>query len=212
MDSSTDYGDLNKLARNKVNTALIADQWDELLRLAGSLKLGTVQAPDILRTLTRGQTPTALGQAAAELGRIAKTLHLLEYLQDEKYRRRILIQLNRGEQRHNLARVVHYGRRGELRARYHEGMEDHLGALGLVVNAITVWNTKYLQAVLDWLEVIGEAPNPEDLAHLSPLRYEHIHMLGRYRFNLHEDVKWGGLRPLRDPDNLETWPDLEWAA
>lgn len=52
---------------------LIADQWDELLRLAGSLKLGTVQAPDILRTLTRVQTPTALGQAAAELGRIAKT-------------------------------------------------------------------------------------------------------------------------------------------
>ena len=128
------------------------------------------------------------------------------------------------KQRHNLARVVHYGQRGELRARYHEGMEDHLGALGLVVNAIIVWNTKYLQAVLDWLEVIGEAPNPEDLAHLSPLRYEHIHMrpgpegavqaktLGRYPFNLHEDVKWGGLRPLRDPDNLETWSDLEWAA
>ena len=86
--------------------------------------------------------------------------------------RRILIQLNRGEQRYNLARVVHYGQRGELRARYHEGMEDHLGALGLVVNAITVWNTGYLQTVLDWLEVIGEAPNPEDLAHLSPLRYE----------------------------------------
>ena len=91
-------------------------------------------------------------------------------------------------------------------------MEDHLGALNLVINAIAVWNTKHLQVVLDWLEVIGEAPNPEDLAHLSPLRYEHIHMLGRYPFNLHEDVKWGGLRPLRDPDNLETWPDLEWAA
>ena len=91
-------------------------------------------------------------------------------------------------------------------------MEDHLGALNLVINAITVWNTKHLQVVLDWLEVIGEAPNPDDLAHLSPLWCEHIHRLDGYPFKLHEDLKWGGLGFPSHPDNLETWPDLEGVA
>jgi len=224
MDSSTDYGELNKLAGHKVNTTVIAEHWDDLLRLAGSLKLGTVQAPDILLSLTRGKTPTGLGRAAAELGRIAKTrtgpigaalsktLHLLEYIQDEDYRRRILIQLNRGELRNSLARVIHHGQRGEVRERYKESQEDHLSALGLIVNAVVVWNSRYLQAVLDWLEVVDESPKPEDVARLSPLRFEHINMLGRYHFDLHDEAKHGGMRPLRDPDTLETFEELWQAA
>jgi len=71
-----------------------------------------------------------------ELGRIAKSLYLLAYLDDETYRRRILTQLNRTESRHALARAVFHGQRGQLRQRYREGQEDQLGALGLVVNAI----------------------------------------------------------------------------
>jgi TnpA family transposase len=56
-------------------------------------------------------------------------------------RRRTLNQLNRGEDRHKLARAVFHGRRGELRQRYREGQEDQLSALGVVVNIIVLWNT-----------------------------------------------------------------------
>ena len=64
------------------------------------------------------------------------------YVDDEAYRRRILTQLNRGESRHSLSRAGFYGRRrGEVRQRYREGQEEQLGALGLVVNAIVLWNT-----------------------------------------------------------------------
>lgn len=79
-----------------------------------------------------------------ELGRLIKTRYLLQYIHDETYRRRILIQLNRGEGRHRLARVVYHGQRGEMRHRYREGQEDQLSALGLVVNAIVLWNTIYM--------------------------------------------------------------------
>ena len=64
------------------------------------------------------------GSALQELGRLVKTLYLLRFIDDEGYRRRILIQLNRGEGRHQLARVIFHGRRGELRQRYREGQED----------------------------------------------------------------------------------------
>ena len=89
--------------------------------VAGSLKLGTVSAIDIMRTLYRGDQPSVLGRAIKELGRIAKTLYLLNYVDDEAYRPRILTQLNRGEGRHGLARVIFHGQKGELRQGYREG-------------------------------------------------------------------------------------------
>jgi TnpA family transposase len=74
---------------------------------------------------------------------------------DEAYRRRILIQLNRGEARHRLARAVFHGQRGELRQRYREGQEDQLGALGVVVNAIILWNTRYMERAPKQLQGYG---------------------------------------------------------
>lgn len=130
VDPAAEYGPLDKLAAHKVRTGLITEHWDDLLRLAGSLKLGLVQAGGLMRTLQTNDRPTPLARALEELGRIIKTLYLLAYIGDEAYRRRILTQVNRGEDRHQLARVVFHGKRGELRQRYREGQEDQLGALG----------------------------------------------------------------------------------
>ena len=65
----------------------IAEHWDDLLRLSGSLKLGVVQATSVMRTLRIGDRPTKLAQAVAELGRIDKTIHALTYTDDEAKRR-----------------------------------------------------------------------------------------------------------------------------
>jgi len=197
ISKEDDYGPLNELSRHVVNSRLILDHWEDMLRLAGSLKLGRVKAAAVMRTLQRAGSLSGLGRAVAELGRAEKTLYLLAYVQDEAYRRRILVQLNRGEGRHALARAVFHGKKGELRQRYREGMEDQLGALGLVVNALVLWNTRYLQQALEqWQETEGDL-NPEDVARLSPLLHEHVNMLGRYDFTLPEAIAAGQLRPLR---------------
>ena len=99
--------------------------------------------------------PSTLARALGELGRINKTLYLLPYIDDETYRRRILTQLNRHEKRHSLAREVFHGRRGEVRQKYREGQEDQLSALGLVVNAIVLWNTLYMESALNHLRQTG---------------------------------------------------------
>jgi TnpA family transposase len=127
IDPQADSGELNALARQRVNLGLIAAHRDDLLRLAG------------------------LAQALAEFGRIDKTLHTLTYLDDENQRRCRLTQLNRGEGRHRLARAVFHGNRGELRQRYREGQEDQLRALGLVLNFMVLWNTIYMEAALERL-------------------------------------------------------------
>ena len=99
------------------------------MHIAGSLKLGTVQASELVRSLLKSDRPSSLAQAIIDAGRINKTLYLLNYVDDEDYRRRILTQLNRRESRHAVARAICHGQRGEIRKRYREGQEDQLGAL-----------------------------------------------------------------------------------
>ena len=201
LDPKADYGLLNSISANQLNLKRIAPHWDDMLRLAGSLKLGRVSAVGIMRTLQIGDKPTRLAQAIAEFGRIDKTLHTLTYLDDEVKRRDILTQLNRGEGRHSLARAVFHGKRGELRQHYREGQEDQLGALGLVLNMIVLWNTIYMEAALQQLRAESYPVEEADVARLSPLLHEHINMLGRYSFSMPEAVANGQLRPLRDPND-----------
>lgn len=208
IDNSANYGVLDGLTKNKINTDLITNNWDDMLRVAGSLKLGTVNATDLMRSLQRGNQPSNAAKALGELGRIIKTLYLLSYIDDETYRRRILTQINRGESRHSLSRTVFHGQRGEIRQRYREGQEDQLGALGLVVNVIVLWNTYYMDAAVNKLSSLGQATHREDIVRLSPLGRKHINMLGRYYFLLAEPILKGELRSLRDPYAPVDFDDL----
>lgn len=98
-----------------------------------------------------------LGLALADYGRVAKTLHLLAVLDpdDDSYRRTVNTQLTVQESRHRLARKLFFGQRGELRQRYREGQEDQLSALGLVLNAVVLWNTRYTDAAVHRLRTQG---------------------------------------------------------
>ena len=166
--------------------------WPDLLRLVASIHTGAVSAHDVIRMLASGGRPTQLGEALAHYGRIFKTLHVLAYVDDEPYRREIKAMRNLQEGRHDLARHVFHGRKGELRQRYREGMEDQLGALGLVLNCITLWNTVYLDAALDWLRADGYLVHHEDVARLSPYMRRHLNVHGHYSFQT---------RPTRRPSS-----------
>ncbi|MGG6548355.1 UNVERIFIED_CONTAM: transposase, partial [Prevotella sp. 15_C9] len=73
LEKEADYGALNDLSRHTLNERLIAAHWEDMLRLAGSLKLGKVGATSVMRTLQRGGSLSSSGRAIAELGRIEKT-------------------------------------------------------------------------------------------------------------------------------------------
>jgi TnpA family transposase len=152
INPDADYGRLNALVpdhKHLLDLDLIRRNWPDILRVIGSLSTGAIQASELMRVTQGGGTPTTLGRALAEYGRIAKTLHMLAFVDvDETYRRRIHVQLNTQESRHALARRILHGRRGQLYQPYRQGQEDQLGALGLVLNMVVLWNTRYLDAVL----------------------------------------------------------------
>lgn len=87
VDPKADYGELNTLARQRINLDRIAPDWDDVLRLIGSLKPGHVPAMGIMRTLQVDQRPTGLAMAIAEIGPIGKAIHTLDFIDDETRRR-----------------------------------------------------------------------------------------------------------------------------
>jgi hypothetical protein len=83
-----------------------------------------------------------------------------------------------------------------------DGME--LGALGVVVNALVLWTTRYMDKAIAHLRSEGVAVKPEDVARLSPLASKYFNVLGRYHFTVTDDaVRRGELRSLRNPNAFE---------
>lgn len=99
---------------------------------------------------------------------------------DSSYRRSLGKQLSVQESRHRLARKICHGNAGRIRQAYREGQEGQLKALGLVVNAVVLWNSRYLSAIVDQLRAQGVPVKDEDVARLSPLGHAHLNCLGRY--------------------------------
>jgi hypothetical protein len=115
------------------------------------------------------------------------------------------VQANLQEGRHALARKIFHGRAGQLYQRYQDGTEGQTGALGLVLIALVLLNTRYMDAAVTQLRDDGFDIRDEDVARLSPF-VRHINVFGRYSFQL-PDLP-GGPRPLRDKDAI----DEEWRA
>lgn len=164
------------------------------MRVAGSLKRGHVTASLLIGKLQASPRRNALTRALQEYGRVAKTLFVLRYLGSETYRRRIGVQLNKGESLHALRRFLFFAHQGQVRRSQLEDQANQASCLNLVTNAVIAWNTVYMAAVIDRLKAKGQHITSEDLVHLSPARYDHINPYGHYQFRVN---RWAGEKPLR---------------
>ncbi|HLG75482.1 MAG TPA: Tn3 family transposase, partial [Ktedonobacteraceae bacterium] len=191
-----DYGVLSPTLKKDIRDQLIVDRWDDLNRIAASLKDGLIRPSILVSKLQSMQRQNPLQQALQELGRMAKTLHILEYVDDPALRRRVLVGLNKGEHLHSLARDIAFGRQGRFHDRGYEAQQNRASALSLVINAIAVWNTRYFERAQAALAHQG-VPVPEQVwQHLSTLQWAHIHLNGSYHFT---DITLNAdFRPLRE--------------
>ncbi len=189
---------LGPLIGGSIHNKLIEQQFGEVLRLAASIRQGAVTASLILRKLGSYPRQNSLALALREIGRIERTLFMLAWLEDPALRRRVNAGLNKGEARNSLARAVFFNRLGEIRDRSFENQQHRASGLNLVVAAITLWNTVYLEraaAVLAKSRPVDSAL----LQHVSPLGWEHINLTGDYSWHTNKRIAKGGFRPLRNP-------------
>lgn len=191
------YPTLAGLIGGNVNVKHIRAHWDEILRLAASIKQGTVTASLMLRKLGSYPRQNGLAVALRELGRIERTLFALDWMQNVELRRRVQIGLNKGEAKNALARAVFLNRLGEIRDRSFENQRYRASGLNLVVSAIVLWNTVYLERAVQALRDSGKDVDDKLLSHLSPLGWEHINLTGDYIWRQSKQVEQGKFRPLR---------------
>lgn len=188
---------LTPMLGEKINVRLIRDCWDDILRLATSIKMGTVSASLLLRKLASYPRQNKLATALRELGRIERTLFTLDWMQSPILRRRATAELNKGELKHSLSRAVFFHRLGEVRDRSFEDQCLRASGLNLAIAAIVLWNTVYLENAVNWLKSQGVMIPEEYLQHLSPMSWEHINLTGDYIWNLKSVSSLDNLRPLR---------------
>jgi hypothetical protein len=131
----------------------------------------------------------ALTKGLQEYGKLNETIFILKYLQEPEYQKKITIQLNKGEALHALRRNIFIANKGKIRHRTQVDQLNQAMCLNLVVNAITVRNTVYMQAAIEQLKSGGYGVKDEDIKELSPARSEHINLYGKYYFNVEEGLK-----------------------
>jgi TnpA family transposase len=190
------YDALKPMIGGPLNLKVIRAHWDEILRLATSIKQGTVTASLMLRKLGSYPRQNGLAIALRELGRIERTMFILDWLQSVELRRRVNAGLNKGEARNALARAVFFYRLGEIRDRSFEQQRYRASGLNLVTAAIILWNTVYLERATN---AIRSAQSVDDsmLQYLSPLGWEHINLTGDYVWKVGAKIGAGQFRQLR---------------
>jgi TnpA family transposase len=196
MDRSMGTGLLAPLIGGMINTSVIEENWSEVLRLAASIRAGTVPPSVILRKIAAFPRQNALNRTLREMGRIERSIFTCDWLLDPGLRRRSHGNPNKGESRHALARAVFFHRLGELHDGTAEAMAYRASGLNLVVNAIILWNTTYLSRVVAYVRSQGVTLTDAALSHVAPLKWSHIALTGDYLWSDIETPR-ERFRPLR---------------
>jgi hypothetical protein len=148
-------------SRGLVGRGVLGLHGSPLLGLADRGRLLPVPNPSGNRTLG-GPSPDGAGPGREDD-------YILRYLHEEDVRRRVQLQLNRGESRHDLARWLFFANQGEFRTGDYEQIMNKASCLSLLSNAVLVWNTVRMGEIVARLRAAGETVSDEDLARTSPL-------------------------------------------
>ena len=179
--------------RHRINPQRFLDRWDDLLRVAATIRHGHTPASLLISRLQASARQNDLTRAIQQYGRIIKTISVLRYLHNENHRRRVHQQLNKGESLHALRRQLFFANLGRLNRRRPDDQDLQAHCLTLLTNAVITWNTTCLGAAIDHLSPTV----PASIDHLSPTVHQHINLYGRYDFTNPTTPPPGQLRPLR---------------
>ena len=170
------------LVGGKINEPLIERNWPDILRIMATIAAGIVAPSQILRKLASYPRQNELALALREVGRIERTLFIIDWILDAGLQRQAQIGLNKGEAHHALKRAISFHRRGEIRDRSGEGQHYRIAGMNLLAAIIIFWNTMKLGEVVNTRAASGTHIAPDLLAHVSPLGWEHINLTGEYRW------------------------------
>ncbi len=182
---SNNYLNLKPILTRSINWDLIRQQYDQMIKYATALRLGTAETEAILKRFTRSNLSHPTYRALAELGKAIKTIFLCKYLHSESLRREVNEALNVVENWNNANGFIFYGKGKEIATNRLEDQEIAVLSLHLLQSCLVYVNTLMIQEILSepaWMNLM----QPEDLRALTPLIWSHVNPYGTFRLNLDE--------------------------
>ncbi len=179
------YPNLKPILTRPINWDLIRQQYDQMIKYATALRLGTAETEAILKRFTRQNLTHPTYRALAELGKVIKTIFLCQYLNSESLRREVNEALNVVESWNNANSFIFFGKGKEVQTNRLEDQEVAVLSLHLLQSALVYVNTLMVQEVLletKWIEMMQS----EDFRGLTPLFWSHVNPYGIFRLNLDE--------------------------
>ncbi|WP_188503356.1 Tn3 family transposase, partial [Salipiger profundus] len=166
--------ELKGLIGGKIRQSLIAANWPDILRSVATMASGAIPPSQLLRKFASYPRQHELAVALREIGRVERTLFIIDWLLDAGMQRRAQIGLNKGEAHHALKNALRIGRQGEIRDRTSEAQHFRMAGLNLLAAIVIYWNTKHLGQAVASRRREGLDCSPNLLAHISPLGWAHV--------------------------------------
>lgn len=174
--------EIRGLVGGKIREKLITENWPDILRAVATMAAGVMPPSQLLRKFASYPRQHELAVALRELGRIERSLFIIDWLLDADMQRRAQIGLNKGEAHHALKNALRIGRQGEIRDRTSEGQHYRMAGLNLLAAVIVYWNTKHLGHAVAARKGASLDCSSDLLTHISPLGWAHILLTGEYRW------------------------------
>jgi TnpA family transposase len=174
------YRHIDSLFNDTIDWQLIQDHWPDLLQVALSVKAGTISSAQLLRRLGSYSRRNRLYQAFQELGRVVRTVFLLEYLSNTRLREQITATTNKVEAYNGFAKWLNFGGQGVIDTLDPVEQEKHLKYNHLVANAAAIQNVIDLTRAVRELQADGYMVRRKELAQLSPYQTRRLKPFGDY--------------------------------
>jgi TnpA family transposase len=167
-----------------INNQLIENNWDDMLRVMVSLKLGKTSAFQLLKRLNSYAKQNPLQKAMKEFGKITRTSFILRYYNDLELRQSIEKLLSHIELMNRFSKAVFFGNNQEFQVATKDEQEKIILCRRLIQNSIVLWNYLYLSNLLTDYQSQDEL---EELIAVirngTAVTWQHINMIGEYDFN-----------------------------
>jgi len=167
-----------------INSTLISENWDDVLRFIATIKLRETTASQLFRRLSSYSRQHRLYKALKEFGKITKTLFLLKYIDDVGLRQAIEKQLNKQESSNKFGKAVFHGNNQEFQQSTKEEQMIAEGCKRLIENSVICWNYLYLSQLIHNEKSVAEKQHIiQSVKEGSVVIWHHVNMQGDYDFS-----------------------------
>lgn len=188
-DNRYRYDNIESLFKGGIDFDLIERHLMDILQVVFSVRQGTITASTLLRRLGTASRKNKLYLAFKELGKVVRTVFLLNYISDVDLRKMIFGATNKSEEFHAFTKWLFFGNEGIIEENHRPQQHKIIKYNQLVANMVILYNVEKMTHVIKELQAEGWEITPEVLARLSPYRTGHINRYGDYTVDMHRKVQ-----------------------